>query len=85
MMAMVWSIISRWEDKDGVTTKYKLHGTDITIESRKRAIPHANRGGFWYHTTFFVLCDGVELVEKQTLKDAKKYAEDLARDQEGKI
>ena len=82
-MAMIWSLISRSVSSEGTTTTYKLHGTGITIESRKRAVPHANRGGFWYHTTFFALCDGVELKEKQTLKDAKEWAEELARDQEG--
>lgn len=75
MMAMVWSIISRWEDKDGVTTRYKLHGTDITIESRRRHIPHANGIGTWDHTSYFVLDHGEEIAEKWRLEDAKKYAE----------
>ena len=82
MMAMVWSTIARWVDKDGATTKYKLHGTGITVESRRRHIPHANGIGTWDHTSYWVLCDGVELVEKQRLMDAKEYAEKLARDQE---
>lgn len=82
MMAMVWSIIARWVDKDGSTTKYKLHGTGITIESRRRHIPHANGIGTWDHTSYWVLCDGVELKEKQRLMDAKEWAEKLARDQE---
>ena len=88
MMAMVWSIISRWEDKDGVTTRYKLHGTDITIESCRRHIPHANGIGTWDHTSYWVLSDGVELKEKMRLMDAKEWAEEwvrkLAKDQEGK-
>lgn len=44
------------------------------IESRKRHIPHANRQGTWDYTSYFVLRDGVELVEKHSLKDAKEYA-----------
>lgn len=82
-MAMIWSLISRSVSSEGTTTTYKLHGTGITVESRKRHIPHANGRGTWDHTSYWVLCDGVELKEKQTLKDAKQWAEKLARDQEG--
>ena len=58
------------------------------MQSRKRHIPHANGGGTWDHTSYWVLCDGVELKEKMRLMDAKEWAEDwvrkLAKDQEGK-
>ena len=82
-IAMIWSLISRSVSSEGTTTTYKLHGTGITVESRKRHIPHANGRGTWDHTSYWVLCDGVELKEKQRLMDAKQWAEELARDQEG--
>ena len=61
----------------GTTITYRLEGTPYTIESRKRPIPHANRAGSWSFTSYFVLRDGVEVVEKHTLKAAKEYAEAL--------
>ena len=51
--------------------------TGIKIERRKQHIPHANRSGTWDHTSFFVVSDGKELCEKQTMKAAKQFAEDL--------
>ena len=61
----------------GTTLTYQLPGTPYTVESRKRPIPHANRSGSWDHTSYFVLKDGAELVEKHTLRAAKEYAEAL--------
>ena len=62
----------------GCTTNiYWLKDTPYTIESRKRAIPHANRGGTWDFTSYFVLKNNEELVEKNSLKDAKAYAEEM--------
>jgi len=49
----------------------------LYIESRRRHIPHADGVGTWDHTTYFVIQNGTELVEKQTLRDAKEYAEGL--------
>ena len=87
-MAMIWSLVSRCVNSEGTTNTYQLHGTGITIQSRKRHIPHANGIGTWDHTSYWVLSDGVELKEKMRLMDAKELAEEwvrkLARDQEGK-
>ncbi len=47
----------------------------FTIESRKRAIPHSNRSGTWDFTSYFVCRDGVDLIEKNSLADAKREAE----------
>ena len=48
----------------------------ITIESRKKHIPHAGgKTGTWDHTTYFVLRKGKEVIEKYSLKDAKEEAE----------
>ena len=79
---MIWEKTGRTVGTEGTTTVYKLQGTGITVESRKRHIPHANWRGTWDHTSYWVLCDGVELKEKQRLVDAKEWAEELARDQE---
>lgn len=55
--------------------RYVAEGTDFKIESRKRAIPHANRSGYWWHTTYFLLRpDGTEK-EYVTLRRAKEAAE----------
>lgn len=55
---------------------YRAKGTALSIESRKRMIPHAGRGGYWAHTSYFVLdADGRELAEKQRLSDAQAFAE----------
>ncbi len=61
----------------GTTIIYQLLGTPYTVESRKRPIPHANRSGSWDHTSYFVLKDGTELIEKHTLRAAREYAEAL--------
>jgi hypothetical protein len=54
---------------------YVAEGTELKIESRKRAIPHANRSGSWMHTTYFLIRpDGTEK-EYWTLKKAKEAAE----------
>ncbi len=45
------------------------------IESRRRAIPHANGEGSWLHTTYFLIRpDGTEK-EYYSLRDAKEAAE----------
>ena len=59
------------------TITYHLEGTPYTVESRKRHIPHANRAGTWSFTSYFVLKDGVEVAEKNTLGYAKEYADAL--------
>ena len=72
---MVWEKIGRTVNREGTTITYRLQGTEILVQSRKRQIPHSNRGGFWWHTTYFVIDHGEEIAEKQSLTDAKKYAE----------
>jgi len=70
-----WEKTGKRIDSEGTTTTYSFSGTGITIESRKRHIPHANGIGTWDHTSYFVLKDGKEISEKQSLKAAKEYAE----------
>jgi hypothetical protein len=73
---MNWTKTGRTVYGDGATTiRYQADGTDLVIESRKKAIPHAAKGGCWFHTSYFLIRpDGTEK-EYWTLKDAKAAAE----------
>lgn len=75
-----WIKTGREVNAEGTTITYFGKGTDFAIESRKRHIPHANRSGTWDHTSYFVLKNGNELIEKFSLKDAKEFAEGLKDD-----
>ena len=71
-----WAKIGRNVNAEGeVTITYQGAGTDLLIQSRKRNIPHANREGFWQHTSFFVMWRGEDLHGFATLEDAKVFAE----------
>ena len=72
-----WLKLSKTVTAEGTTIAYWGNGTKITIESRKRHIPHANGSGTWDHTSYFVLNNGEEVVEKQSLTAAKEYAETI--------
>ena len=64
------------KDNGESTTFYESEDGRIRIESRKRAIEHANREGFWMHTSYFLISDGAEK-EYYSLRDAKEAAEKL--------
>lgn len=72
---MQWKRIGRAVSFEGTTVYYQAEGTDYTIESRKRHIPHASRSGTWEHTFYYVVKDGVDIKECARLSDAKEYAE----------
>jgi len=72
-----WIKTGRSVNAEGTTITYQGAGTSITIESRKRHIEHANGIGTWDHTSYFVLNNGEEVVEKQSLTAAKEYAETI--------
>lgn len=77
---MKWKKTGRTVNAEGTDIIYEPVGAEksrITIESRKRHIPHANRGGTWDHTTYHVIQGGNELVTRYSLKDAKEYADNL--------
>ena len=71
-----WTQVAKIVTNDGSTT---IYGTadlpGITIESRKRAVPHANRPGSWDYTDFHVMNGDQEMAVKNALKDAKVWAE----------
>lgn len=75
-----WEKTGKTVSAEGTTITYSGAGTTLTIESRKRHIRHANGIGTWDHTSYFVLQDGTELVEKYSLKDAKEYAEKIRQE-----
>ena len=78
---MKWNKISKTTNSEGTTITYKCDALPgITIESRKRHIPHANGVGTWDHTSYFVIKDGKE-TEKWSLKDAQEYAERMAENE----
>lgn len=74
-----WAKTGRTVGPEGTTVTYTdMRETGLTIESRKRHIPHANRSGTWDHTTYWVLRDGEELAEHWTLAGAKTWADRYA-------
>ena len=77
MGKLIWKRTGRRVSKEGTDTIYTAAGTNLTIESRKRHIPHANGVGTWDHTSYFVLRDGKDVVKKYSLANAKEYAETL--------
>ena len=72
-----WTKMGKTVSQEGTTITYEAVDHPITIESRKRHIPHANGIGTWDHTSYFVIFLGKEVAEKYSLKDAKEYAEEL--------
>jgi len=78
-MAAKWNR-KDWGMRDGVSVQvYWTEGNDIwTVESRKKAIPHAGREGVWYHTSFYAINNETkEEKEFCTRKDAFAYVEGL--------
>lgn len=71
---MKWIKAEKRVSKEGTTITY-TGDYGLTIESRKRHIPHANRSGTWDHTSYWLLKDGKEVKEFFSLKDAKEFAE----------
>lgn len=72
-----WTKMGKEVSTEGTTITYEANNLPLTIESRKRHIPHANgKPGTWDYTSYFVIYCGEEVAEKHTLKDAKEYAEE---------
>ena len=76
---MLWEKV--WVKKgtgSAKTIRYAAEDCRFEIESRKRAIPHANESGVWYHTTYFLI-DTATGFEREfwKLADAKQAAEDM--------
>lgn len=75
---MMWIKTGKTVSSEGTTITYTARERkNLTIESRKRHIPHAAKGGTWDHTTYVVMIDGKDVKEIYTLRDAKAFAEGL--------
>lgn len=72
-----WIKAGKTVSAEGTTITYEAYGTPVTVESRKRHIPHANGNGTWDHTTYHVLKNGEEVEQRYSLRSAKEYAERL--------
>ena len=73
---MNWTKTGRTVCGNGESTvTYTADDPRYVIESRKWAIPHASRGGYWMHTTYWLIVDGEERKEYYTLADAKRAVE----------
>lgn len=74
-----WERVGKMVEQNGTTITYSIanFNIDIVVESRKRKIPHANRVGFWEHTTYWVVVNGADYKERYSLADAKRTAEEL--------
>ena len=78
---MMWIKTGKTVSSEGTTITYTARERkNLTIESRKRHIPHAAKGGTWDHTTYVVMIDGKDVKEIYTLRDAKAFAEGLMVD-----
>ena len=73
-----WEKSGKWIRDGNTVIGYQGVGTDLQILSVKEQIPHANRPGTWEHTTYVVVQGTKMIVKRNTLKDAKAFAEELA-------
>lgn len=80
---MTWTRTAKTVGKNGTTLVYEARGTNLTIESRLRHVPHAGRSGTWDHTTYFVMRAGKDIKEFPTLAQAKDYAERWTEEHNG--
>ena len=77
---MKWEKISRTVSEEGTTIVYRGQDPLVTVESRKRRVPHAfgsSKSGTYDVTTFHVCVGGVPVHESTRLTDAIAYAEQM--------
>ena len=75
---MNWKKWGRVVKGDGSsTTIYHSDEGGLKIESRRRPIPHANRGGYWMYTSSYLIQPDGSEKEYHSLADAKEAAEEL--------
>ena len=58
------------------TITYEKAGNPNIIESRKVRIPHANGIGFWFHTSYWLICPDGSEKEYWKRCDAESAAEE---------
>lgn len=69
-----WEKTGRSVSAGMTITTYEAPDSMYRIESRKKAIRHANGSGVWYHTTYFLIDESGEEKEYWRLQDAKDAA-----------
>lgn len=76
---MTWTKIDRSAGLNGESTiTYRGSDPRFIVQSRKRAIPHANGVGSWLHTTYHLIVNGREYAKTfYSLADAKEAAEGM--------
>ena len=79
---MKWEKIGRTVSPAGTTITYRMANASpdqmVTIESRRRHVPHAfgsGKSGTYDQTTYHVCVRGVTVAEKVRLRDAMEHAE----------
>ena len=80
-----WKKTGKSVGPEGTTVIYQPTNIEafLTIESRKRHIPHAGgREGTWDHTSYFLLDCAKEVKEFMSLTNAKRYAEEYYKEGE---
>lgn len=75
-MKFKWTKTSILRNQLGETSiAYANNKNDTLIESRRRAVPHSGRSGYWFYTTYFVVERSGKETECRTLMEAKELAE----------
>lgn len=75
-----WDKIGKTVHANG-ETEIRYQCRNLLIESRKRAIPHAGaRGGYWFHTTYFLITPDGKEHEFQSMAAAKECAKTMLED-----
>jgi len=71
-----WLRTGKAVSAEGTTIEYSSQSCPgITLESRRRHIPHSNGIGTWDHTTYHVLKSGEEVGQYYSLRSAQEHAE----------
>ena len=85
-MASKWKKIAKNISASGTTTitYMAVDHNNLFVQSRKRQILHANGIGSWTFTSYFVIRNGIELKELNSLRDAKEWAEHYEEEYYGK-
>lgn len=75
-----WEKIGKTVHDNG-ETEIRYQCRNLIIETRKRAIPHAGgQGGYWFHTTYFLIMPNGIGLEFYTMAAAKEYAKAILED-----
>lgn len=75
-MKFKWTKVGSFRNGLGEgTITYANDKNDTLIESRRRAVPHSGRSGYWFKLSYFVVERSGKETECETLLEAKELAE----------